>query len=53
MKFFIKYCGTEKWEISESVYTAIATATSEHANEIVYNVLGGKPFNNEWSLICE
>lgn len=56
MKFFIEFNDYSNWqkrEISEAVYTTIATATSEHANEIVYNVLGGKPFKNEWSLICE
>lgn len=43
MKFFISFndCGWwKKREISEAVYSTIATATREHANEIVYNVLG-------------
>ena len=54
MKFYITYkdyVQVKKREISEAVYTAIATASSEKANEIVRNVLGG--YNGGWSLVCE
>ena len=51
MKFYIEWGYNAQREISEAVYTAIATATREKANEIVYNVLGGKP--EGWRLSCK
>ena len=60
MKYFIKAeraWGSEKKEIPEPVYTAIATAPKERANEMVANLLGENPMNvglfMKWSLEFE
>ncbi len=63
MKYFIQTdsafgdWNNQKKEIPEPVYTAIATAPKERANEMVANILGEDPMMVgsmvKWSLIFE